>query len=234
MRTGLVVTCAVLAIGCGDDGNNNSSTDAPNVPAVVTISGMVIARSTSSEPLADARIEAYYTSNDAAPFAMTTSNAAGEYAIELPTNGQPIAGYLKATAATYLDTYLYPSGAVVADLVGAPINMLTANTLNLLANTLCAANQTTTNGVIAAFVADDSLTAVAGATLAVAPAATKICYNDGGFPNRNATATDSDGVGYLFNVTGQASVSAMKAGQTFKSVTLNARGGTFTTALIQP
>jgi hypothetical protein len=234
MHTGLVATCVLLALGCGNDDSSNSGVDAPNVPAMLTISGTVIARSTSSDPLANALIEAYYTSNDATPIAMTTSNASGEYAIELATNGQPIVGYLKATAGAYLDTYLYPPGAVVADLVGAPINMLTANTLSLLANTLCGANQTASNGVIAAVVVDATLTPVAGATLAVAPAANKICYNDGGFPNRDATATDTDGVGYMFNVTGQASVSAMKSGLTFQSVTLNARGGTFTTTLIQP
>ena len=76
---------------------------------------------------------------------------------------------------------------------------------------------------------------VMGATTASSPAASKVCYNNMGFPSRNATATDDDGVAYMFNVTGQATVSAMKkAGLTFNSHVVNARPGTFTTTVLQP
>jgi len=93
-------------------------------------------------------------------------------------------------------------------------------------------------GAIAVVVIDAAEMPVMGATTASSPAASKVCYNATGaagtIPSRNATATDADGVAYMFNVTGQATVSAMKSGSTFLSHGVNARAGAFTTTLIQP
>jgi hypothetical protein len=56
----------------------------------------------------------------------------------------------------------------------------------------------------------------------------------GGFPNKNATMTDTDGLAYLLNITGSASVTATKTGSTFASHSVKARAGAFTTTLIAP
>jgi hypothetical protein len=46
--------------------------------------------------------------------------------------------------------------------------------------------------------------------------------------------TDTDGLVYLFNVTGQATLSATHATATFSSHAVNARAGAFTTTLLAP
>ena len=79
---------------------------------------------------------------------------------------------------------------------------------------------------------DAATVAVSGATVASAPAATSYCYDQGGFPNKSATMTDTDGVAVMFNVTGAVTVSATKTGATFKSHSVNAVAGAFTTTLI--
>lgn len=231
MRALFVPGLLVVVAACGDDGGG---ADASNIPAMITISGTTTARSTSSSMLANVTIAAYRNGDETTPVATTTSDAQGKYALVVPTNGQPLDGFLKATLSTYMDAYLYPPFVVSADFAGASINMLTPNTMDLLANTLCAANQTTATGAIAVIVIDAAEMPVAGAMAASAPAASKVCYMSGGFPSRNATVTDTDGIAYMFNVTGQATVSATKSGATFTSHSLNARAGAFTTTLIQP
>lgn len=203
-------------------------------PPMVTITGTSTARSgTTTSPGAGVLITAYRNGSDAV-VAMTTTDASGNYSLVIETGGMALDGYLKGTLATYMDSYLYPPSIVDADLDGASMNMITPGTLDLLANTLCAANQTTATGAVAVIVTDAAEMPVAGAMTATAPAATKVCYNSNGFPSRNATMTDTDGVAYMFNVTGQATVSATKSGSTFASHLVNARAGTFTTTLIQP
>jgi hypothetical protein len=226
-----VLALVVVAAACGDDGGGG---DAGNVPAMITISGEATARSTQPMMLANVTVAAYSKGNDSTPVATTTTDANGKYALVVTTNGQALDGYLKATLGSYLDTYLYPPAPVTADFASASVNMITSNTLDLLANTLCGANQMTTNGVIAVLVVDAAEKPVAGAMVTSDPMSNKICYNGGGFPNRNSTMTDTDGIAYVFNVTGQVTVGATKSGSTFLSHSVNARAGTFTTTVIQP
>ncbi len=231
MQKLLVPAFVVLAAACGDDGG---SADASNVPAMITISGDATAQSTNPMKLPNVTVGAYQKGNDATPVATATTDSTGKYSIVVTTNGQPLDGYLKATLGGYLDTYLYPPAPVVADFASASINMISSNTLDLLANTLCGANQVDTNGVIAVLVVDGMENPAAGAMVTSDPTSNKICYNGGGFPNRNSTMTDTDGIAYVFNVTGQVTVGATKSGSTFTSHAVNARAGTFTTTVIQP
>jgi hypothetical protein len=56
----------------------------------------------------------------------------------------------------------------------------------------------------------------------------------GGLPNKNATATDTDGIGYVFDVAaGSVMVGAAKAGSTFHSHSVMARPDVVTLTLIQ-
>jgi hypothetical protein len=225
---------ALLLAACGDDGGGASPDAAGNVPAMITITGKATARSTSSMALAGVTIAAYRNGADSTVVAMTTSEANGNYTLVVPTGGQALDGYLKGTISGYLDSYLYAPSPIVADMDSASMNMITSGTRDLLANTICAANQMTTNGMIAAITIDAAENPVAGAMVMSSPAASKTCYNQGGFPNKNATMTDADGLVYLFNVTGQATLSATASGTTFSSHAVNARAGAFTTTLIAP
>jgi hypothetical protein len=185
-------------------------------------------------PLADVTIAAFANTDENTPVATATTDASGNYMLTIMTNGTALDGYLKATTSGYLDTYLYPPAPITADFSGASINMVTSNTFDLLANTLCRANQTAANGTIAVEVVDAAGATVGGATVASTPAASTYCYNSNGLPSSAATATATDGVAYMFNVTGQATVSAMKTGSTFASHGVKARAGALTTTLIGP
>lgn len=229
----MLAALAVVSACGGDDGMNMNTVDAPPAAQTVNISGTATARDASGgSPLQGVTIAAYSNTDENTPVAMATTDASGNYTLMITTNGTALDGYLKATFSGYLDTYLYPPAPVTADFAGASINMVTQNTFDLLSNTLCRANQMSTNGAIAVIVVDSASMAVGGATVASSPAASKYCYNSGGLPSSSATATDTDGVAYMFNVTGQATVSAMKSGATFKSHAVKARAGALTTTLI--
>ena len=61
------------------------------------------------------------------------------------------------------------------------------------------------------------------------------CGDDGGSADASdPTVTHTDGIGYIFNVNaGTVTVSASKAGSTFRSHPLNARADQVTTTLVQ-
>lgn len=225
---------ALLLVGCGDDGGAGTADAAPTAPPMITITGTATARSTSSSALAGVTIAAYRNGDDASVVAMTTSAANGSYTLVVPTGGFALDGYLKGTISGYLDSYLYAPAPIVADMDSASMNMITSGTRDLLANTVCAASQLTTNGMIAAITIDAAENPVAGAKVTSSPAASKTCYNMGGFPNKNAAMTDTDGLVYLFNVTGDVTLSATAPTTTFSSHGVNARAGAFTTTLIAP
>jgi len=232
---------AVLAIGlcaaCGDDGGN-TGVDARPVPATITIRGQAKAYTASNgtEPRAGVRIAAYRHDDENTVVAETMSGADGNYEIAIETGGVALDGYFKGTLAGSMDTYLYPPWPVAQDFEGATVAMLTPDIFELLANTLCGANQPMTGkAAITAVVLDSGLSAVPGATVGSAPAATKYCYNEGGYPNRMATSTADDGTAYLLNLPpGKVTVNAMLPGSNYKTHSVLARADVFTTTLFQP
>lgn len=235
----LVVASSFAACG-GDDGGTTTQADAASsVPATITITGVAAEVSASgSVPLAGVTVAAYRNSADTTAIAMATTDATGTYTLTITTNGQALDGFIKATIATYMDTYLYPPFALADNFNGASLKMIKQATFDLL-GTLCQGNQDAAKGTIAVIVAsapDTSAAAVAGATVASSPAATKYCYNSmtNHLPATAATSTADDGIGYMFNVTGMATVSASKTGLTLNSHPVMVRAGALTTTLIVP
>lgn len=194
----------------------------------ITISGSV--------PLAGATVGAYRNGADSTAIATATTDASGNYTITITTNGQALDGYLKASKTDYTDTYLYPPFALAENFDGASLKMVKKTTFPALYS-LCGVTPDDTKGLVAAIVAsapNTSAAPVEGATVSSTPAASKYCYNMGALPNKDATVTAADGIGYMFNVTGETTVSAMKTGSTFASHKVNARAGALTTTLIVP
>jgi hypothetical protein len=224
-----------LTSACGDNQTVEITPDAPPAAQTIAISGTASQRSPSGAvPVSGVTVGAYANSDENTPVATSTTDTDGNYTLTIDTHGVALVGYLKATMPGMVDTYWYPPGAITADYAHASLNMLAPQTLDLLANTLCRANQDTTMGVIAVEVADAARTPVAGVTFTSDPAASLYCYDSGNFPSSTATATDTDGIGYLFNITGDTTVTATKDGSTFKANTIKSRGGALTTTLIQP
>ena len=230
-----LVGLGLVACG-GGGGGDDTAADASNVPAMITISGKATKREgTSSSAAAGVVVAAYQSTDPNTPVAMATTDAMGNYSMVITTNGKALDGFLKATLASFLDTYLYAPKPLDADFSSASINMINSSTLGLLSGTLCASAQDNAKGVIALIVADANNTAVAGAMTTSSPAAAKICYNQGGFPNKTATMTDTDGIAYLLNVNaGKVTVNAAGAGAPYHSHDVDARAGVFTTTVIQP
>jgi hypothetical protein len=186
--------------------------------------------------LAGVTVGAYQNTDETTPVATATTDTAGNYTLTITTNGHALDGYIKATLADHLDTYLYPPSAITADYNGAALNIITESVLMTLSGSFCHHAIDHTNGVVAVEVADASMTAVAGAMISSTPAAAAYCYNGAtaGVPDSTATMTSTDGIGYMLDVTGDVTVSATKAGSTYASHKVKARVGSLTTTLITP
>jgi len=224
---------SLAACGSSDNKTADAGNGSGSAAAMITITGTAKSNSgTSTSPLAGVTIGAYSNSDENTAVATATSDTAGNYTLTVTTGGHPLDGFIKATISGYLDTYLYPPAPLAADFNGAALNIITQNTYDLVSN-LCMGAQMSTNGGIALEVVDGSGTAIGGATVSSTPAAGKYCYNaSNGFPSKDATVTNTDGLAYMFNVTGQATVTASESGKTFSSHSVKARAGALTTTQV--
>jgi len=228
-----LILVSVAACGGSDTG---PGTDAPVVSQTITVTGTAEELSASgANPVAGLLVEAFANTAETTVVASAMTDASGNYTLVITTNGSTLDGFLKATKSGLMDTYLYPPAPLAADFDGASLNMVSPNTFGLLADTLCRATQDTAKGAIAVLVNDAVGMPVAAATISSSPASNKYCYNGtSGLPSSTATETQPDGIGYVFNVTDNVTVSASKSGTTFKSHAVKARPGALTTTLIQP
>jgi hypothetical protein len=231
VSTFVVSACGGGGGGGGNDADNN--VDTPNVPAMITVSGTASSRSLQGTmPVEGVAVGAFQSSDENTAVVTATTDAQGNYTLMIPTGGHPVDGFIKATKATFVDTYLYPPAPLVADFAGGSINLLTTDTYTFATNTLCQGNQDAAKGVIGTLVQDSAGTPVGGVKVDADPVASKSCYDSGGVPTASAMMTDTDGVALLLNVLGAESLTATKAGVTFKSHTVKVFAGAFTTTLI--
>ncbi|MDQ3366284.1 MAG: hypothetical protein M3680_12735 [Myxococcota bacterium] len=242
-----------LLLGCfacgGDDGGNTSGADAstdssgttdagvdgPVAPAMITLTGTATARSAGgAAPVADAVIAAYRDADEATPIAMTTTSATGTFTLTVPTGGVALDGFLKATKAGFVVSYLYAPAPIATDTTMLPMNMLTTGNYGTV-YALAGVGEEDAKGTIAVVVTDAANMPVAGATVSSTPAATYKYNGANGLPSSSATATAADGVAYMMNAPlGAVTVTAAKAGSTFAANGVKAFDGALTTTLIVP
>lgn len=256
-QTYIAVALAALAAcggdsgsGDGGDGTNtdastnpdsssppDASIDAPPAPAMITISGTVTERMQNGmQPVVDASIALYRSSNETTPLAMTTSAAGGAFSVTVDTGGVALVGYLKATKANYKDTYLTPAAPIATD-TEAPVNMITTDTYGL-AHLPAGVSVDATKGLVVLAVVDGTSiqsNPVSGATVTSNPAPEAVRYSDQqGFPS-SQTSTNTDGLAYLFNMPpGAATAMATKTGSTFKPTNFKVWANALNTTLITP
>ena len=240
----------LFLVACGGGGGSSSgdddgvAPDAPlvvmdappsNVPAMVMLKGKTTETGLSGEsPVGQVALAVYKSSDETTPIAMGTSDAQGNYTLNVPTGGVPLDGYIKATKASFLDIYLYPPAAWVADDMDGGINMMSPGNRDLLDN-FANGDQTDALGMIGLAVYDANGMPVAGATVSSSPASGATRYMGGsGLPDANATMTSSEGVAFLFNAPASVTVTATKSGMTFHPHVVKARPGSFTTTSVAP
>jgi hypothetical protein len=239
-----LVACGGGGGGMTGDDDPNVTPDAPemvmdappsNIPAMVMIRGKTTETGLSGESnVGQVALAVYKVTDEATPIAMGTSDAQGNYTLMAPTGGVPLEAFVKATKTGYLDVYLYPPAAWVADDMSAGINMMTASNRDLL-DSFASGGQMANKGIVGLAVYDSSGAPVAGAKFTSLPAAGATKYLGGsGLPDANATMTSAEGVGFLFNTEETVTVSASKSGMTFHPHVIKARPGTFTTTSIAP
>ena len=203
----------------------------PTVPPQLVISGTTTERGLSgTTAVAGVTVAIYKTGSESSSLASTMSDAQGNFSLMVPTNGMPVDGYLLATKASYVDLYMYPTGAFIANSESNDINMITPSNKDFLSS-LAGGNQMAGKGLIGLAVVDGQGNPVQGATVSSTPAAGSYHYTDsGGLPSSSATSTSADGVAFMFNVpSGPITVSATKSGMTFKSHVVTARANKMTT-----
>jgi hypothetical protein len=171
-------------------------------------------------------IAAYATGQDSTPVATATSDAQGAFSLNI--NSTSFDGYVKATKSGFSDTYAYPAGPFDANGT-LDANMISSSLIGLL---ITIGGGDASKGVIISSVVDSSGAAVTGAKVSSTPGCL-YKYTDASGTPTSTTATNTDGVGFFFSVpSGSITVSASKAGATFKSHAVTARPNTFTTAVI--
>jgi hypothetical protein len=221
-----------------DDGSigDDAAVDAPNVPVTITISGTATSQSVQgAAPVPDATIEAFDRSDEATPVATTTTNAQGNFTLEITTTGVALDGFLRASKMNFKDTFLYPPAPIAADTEGVPVIMVTPATFGALSQ-LAGVQQQAGNGLVALVVADgasSTATPIADATVTSAPAGT-IRYNGANsLPSAQATSTAADGIAYVFNApAGPMTINAAKTGSTFKPTAIKAHADQLTTTVV--
>jgi hypothetical protein len=238
----------MFAAACGSSGGTPMMGDdddmptpdsmIPNpTPGTIRLSGQATETGLGgTSPVDGVAVAAFAKGDENTALASGTTDGDGNYTLTIEFEGDAFDGYVKATKDGYMDLYQYPTGALTADSSDGSFNMITPGNKNQL-NNIANGGQQPGKGLIGLMVADEAGNPVEGATVTSTPASGAYRYMAGnGFPSSTASATASDGVAFMFGVPPdvEVTVTATKAGMTFKAHTLKARADVFTSTSIQP
>lgn len=208
----------------------------PNTaPDPISIAGTAFEFSIMGQtPLSGVNISAHLVSDDSMIAGPTTTGAPGTFALSAPSNDVPIDGYFLATHGDKFDTLLYPPTPVYENSDNVVVAMFDTDLLNLLA--LSGFNQDmNTYGIATVLVLDCEGNPVQGATVTSNPPAGTIAYAANMLPDSTATATDSSGLAFLFNVpTGTVTIDAEVGGQSLREHDVESKLQTLTTTIVVP
>ena len=221
------------SMGGGDPSpGSNMQPGGGGVPDSITIAGQAIVQDqTTSTPQSGVAIGLYATGNDSTPLATGMTDASGNYSLSVPTNGQAIDGYIKATKSGLVDTYVYPPTAMSTDTSTATASMISTSNYSALTGIEGASSS---KGMIILVVLDASSQPMSGATVSTTPSSGIEAYMNSSGEPFSSSSTYTDGLAFLFNVptTGTVTVGATKSGSTFATHAVTARAGKLTTTLV--
>lgn len=203
-------------------------------PESITVTGRTNAPTAQgSNPVADVVIEAFTVADGTTPIATATSDAQGEFTLTIDTGEEPVDGYVRATDAGYLVTYVWPPAPLTADVASMPVLLLSESTLGLFP-LLGAPEQDPAKGMMGLVVMDCAGDPIEGATVTVTGNGTVVYTNDG-LPAAGATATDASGVVLIFNIDpGEVTVDGTAMGMSLRDRVVTVLANTVTTTVIAP
>ena len=206
-----------------------------NAPNPLTIAGTAFEFTINGQtPLQNVKVDARLVSDDSIIAGPETTPANGTFSISAPSGGVPIDGYFVATHAQKFDTLLYPPTPVYQDSNSVVVAMFDQQLVSLL-GLLGFSQDSSTNGVITMLVLDCDGNPVSGATVSSNPPAATVAYASGMLPDSSATATDSSGIAFLFNVpVGTVTVDAEVGGQSLREHDVETLTMTLTTTIVVP
>lgn len=204
-------------------------------PATVAIAGTVYTQTfTGTSPVVGATVELFASSGGAA-ITTTLTGSAGQFSVIATSGGAPLDAYLHAHAATYTDTYWYPSVPLTANQSGVQVAMFTPALLGVLRSLIPTATQPAGAGMSGMQVVDCAGAPLANAVVTTSPAAGTTAYIISNFPSGTATATDASGASFLFDVTaGPVTFGATVGGAALRSHVVNVRPDVVTETSVQP
>lgn len=222
--------------GGDDDVTPDGNPQPPPPEGSIRITGSATERGfAGTSPVEGVITAAFSRGDDATPLATTTTDADGNFTLDVALSGGEFDGYIKATAGGYVDLYFYPTDSLTADYSDASFNMITPGNMGQLSS-IANGNQEAGKGLIGLLVADGADQPIAGATVSCNPMAGRYRYMGGnGFPSSSATSTADDGVAFMFSVpAGEVTITATKSGTAFHSHVVKAWPDAFTSTAITP
>jgi hypothetical protein len=235
MRKSALIFLAAAACGGGGstvDGPHGTESGGHSIKISGTATQQAL---TGNSPAPGVVVAAFKNSDENTAVTMATTAMDGTYSLTVMTDGSPLDGYLKATKTGNADTYLYPPAPLAMDFAGASVNELDTNLYDTLStNTTIGCGNTGTQTLVVLEVFDTAQMPVAGVAVTMTPAAGKTGYSGAnGLPDFTLTSTQADGRAFLCQVVaGAVTVTGTKTGATFKTTSLKARTGAFTTTIV--
>ncbi len=175
-------------------------------PDPIVVSGTTVDPLDSTGPnfIASVLVEAVARSGGAVADFMTSNALDGTFSLTIPTGGVPWDGFLRASEAAHLTTYVYPPDPLAMDMAGVDLPLINSTQRTLVyafagSNPAPVAADPAASTVIVS-VTDCADSAVAAAVVFFSPAAARVLYFAAGSPSATATSTDATGVGIGLNV----------------------------------
>lgn len=220
MQARLVLIIAL--VGCDGGGAAPDATPPPDaapppdlscvgapLPTTATDPLVITGQAFEASPLGQtalegAVIEAFPTGGGAALF-RANSGATGDFTLTIANAAMtPVDGYLRGTAPSFLDIYLYPPAPLAIDNDDALMLFVTESTLGQIAFS-AGVNHSPALGFLGVLVQDCVGNPIPDAIVTVTPTsaepATRVIYvTPNNFPDPDATATRANGLAYVFNV----------------------------------
>ena len=209
-------------------------------PDPVTVAGTAKTLNGLSTSNADGVLVAAFPSGGSTAIDSATTPTDGTFSLSLATGAAPLDAYIKATKSGLLDYYLFPATPLTADVSDAPVLVLSQSSLGTVESlaSVTPAGDPNSVGLVAVVVQDCDGSSVAGATISVKESNADVGdlrYVSGSIPSTTATATDSSGAAFVFNVpAGTATISATVGGMTLRTHSIPVSGGATHATIVVP